>query len=97
MSRTNNKDIGLLILRVVTGVTMFAFHGLPKIMGGPELWKKIGLSMANLGINFFPMVWGGLAALTETLGAILVIIGLWSRPASLFLALTMLVATVFHL
>jgi len=98
MSRINNKrDIGLLILRVVVGLAMFAFHGLPKIMGGPELWEKIGQSMGNLGIHFLPTFWGFAAAFTETAGAILLILGLWARPTSIFLALTMIIAAISHL
>ncbi len=93
----NKRDLGLLILRVVVGVTMFAFHGLPKMMGGPDLWGKIGSSMGNLGIHFLPSFWGFSAALVETVGAILVILGLWSRPASLLLAFTMVIAMVSHL
>ena len=93
----NKKDLGLLLLRVVVGATMFAFHGFPKMAGGPELWEKIGSSMANLGIHFFPTFWGFSAALVETVGAVLVILGLWSRHASLLLAFTMLIATVSHL
>src|SRR5690606_25550170 len=93
----NKKDLGLLLLRVVVGTTMFAFHGLPKMAGGPELWEKIGSSMTNVGIHFFPTFWGFSAALVETVGAILVILGLQNKPASLLLAFTMLIATVFHL
>lgn len=98
MSRTNSsKDIGLLILRVVIGICMIAFHGLPKLIGGPEKWEKIGLAMGNLGINFWPSFWGFAAAMTESVCALFLIIGLWSRPNALLLAFTMLIAAITHL
>lgn len=93
----NKKDIGLLIIRVVIGMTMFAFHGLPKITGGPETWKKIGESMRYVGIDFLPTAWGFAAAIVESLGAFLLVIGLWTRPTSLLLAFTMLIAVIMHL
>lgn len=96
-TQTKKKDIGLLIIRVVIGGTMLAFHGLPKLTKGPEAWEKIGLSMSNIGINFFPSVWGFSAAMVETFGAIFIIIGLWIRPSSILLAFTMLIALISHL
>lgn len=97
MKRRNSKDIGLLIIRVVLGTTMIAFHGVPKIMGGVETLEKIGSSMRYIGINFLPVVWGGVAAAVEVIAAALFILGLWTRPASALLATTMLVATIYHL
>lgn len=94
----NSKiDTGLLIIRLVLGATMLAFHGLPKLMGGVETWTKIGNSMSNLGINFMPTVFGFSAGLVESLGSVLLILGLWTRPAAIFLSLTMVVATANHL
>lgn len=97
MRLAKSKDIGLLIIRVVLGVTMIAFHGIPKITGGVEMLEKIGGSMRYIGINFLPVVWGGAAAAVEIVAAGLFILGLWTRPASVLLAVTMLVATVYHL
>jgi len=95
--RNSKIDIGLLIIRLVIGATMITFHGLPKLMGGPELWTKIGGSMSNLGINFMPTVFGFSAGLVESLGSVFLMLGLWTKPASIFLALTMLVAALNHL
>ena len=72
-------------------------HGLPKIMGGTEKWEWLGEQMSLLGITFFPVAWGFLAALTETLGGLLLIIGFYTRAAAFFLLGVMFVATVFHL
>ncbi len=90
------KNTGLLFMRIGLG-TMFIFHGYPKLLGGPEQWTAVGGAMKHLGVNFFPVGWGLLAAVTETFGGFLVIMGLAFRPATLLLAITMLVATTMHL
>lgn len=88
--------IGLLVLRLGIGISFF-FHGLPKIMGGPEQWEILGKSMANLGINFAPTFWGFLAALSECLGGLLIATGILFRASSFFLAISMMVALIMHL
>ena len=91
----NYRNAGLLIILVGLGL-MFIKYGFPKLAGGPDFWAKIGGSMGNLGIHFFPVVWGFLAAITETFGGFLLIIGLFSRPVCIALAFTMLVAALNH-
>lgn len=76
---------------------MLLFHGIPKISGGIEKIEKIGQSMKHIGITFLPMVWGGIATGVEVVGALLFMIGLWTRQVSALLAVTMLVATISHL
>jgi putative oxidoreductase len=92
-----NKNFGLLILRIGVGISFFLVHGLPKIQGGPALWEKLGGSMGNLGIDFAPMFWGFMAAASEFGGGLLLILGLFTRTSSAFLAFTMLVAAANHL
>lgn len=92
-----NRDLGLLLLRVGIGVSMLALHGWGKISGGPEVWERVGGNMSHLGITAFPVVWGFLAAFSEFVGSILLILGLFFRPAALLLAFTMLVASLRHL
>ena len=87
---------GLLILRIGMGA-MFVFHGSPKMFGGPEKWERIGGAMANFGLDFFPAFWGFLAAASEFGGGIFLMVGYLTRPACLFLTITMLVAAVSHL
>lgn len=94
--KNNWLHIGLLILRVGIGITIF-FHGLPKIMGGPERWEMLGSTMSNLGINFAPTFWGFMAAFAETVGGILFALGLFFRPAAFLLVGTMIVALTMHL
>lgn len=87
------RDAGLLFLRLGLG-TAFIIHGLPKLTGGPKLWAGLGSSMNHLGIDFFPTFWGFMAAATEGIGGILLILGFCHRPVCLLLAFTMVVATL---
>ncbi len=90
------KDLGLLIMRIGLGIS-FLIHGVPKLMGGPEKWEALGGAMGALGISFAPVFWGFMAGLSEAAGGILLIIGLFFRPACLILAITMAVALNMHI
>ncbi len=92
-----NKDLGLFILRLGVGLSMAIFHGYGKIAGGPERWERIGGAIGNLGISFLPTLWGFLAAFSEFFCSIFLILGILFRPAALFLACTMFIATLNHL
>ena len=89
------RNSGLLLIRIGVGISMMV-HGFPKISGGPDLWEKIGGSMKVLGIEFLPVFWGFMAGASETFGGFLLILGLFSRPACLFLLITMIVAACTH-
>lgn len=90
-------DVALLLLRVGIGASMLLFHGWGKISGGPERWEAVGGAMSNLGIDFLPTFWGFLAALSESLGSLLLAVGLLARPSAFLLAGTMSVAALGHL
>ena len=90
------RDQGLLILRIGLGI-MFMYHGAPKLFGGPEFWHKLGMAMGFLGIHFLPDFWGFMAAFAEFAGGILLIGGLFFRPACLLLVIDMIVAMLMHL
>jgi putative oxidoreductase len=90
------RDAGLLFLRIGLGVS-FLIHGFPKLLGGPEKWTALGGAMGLLGLDFAPLFWGLMAALSETLGGLLLMLGIFFRPACLFLALTMAVALNMHI
>ena len=76
---------------------MFMVHGVPKIMGGSELWAKLGGAMGNFGIHFWPTLWGFLAAISEGGGGLLMITGLFFMPAMALMFITMTVAATHHL
>ena len=90
------RDAGLLILRIGIGI-LFIRHGYVKLSGGPETWTGLGHALSALGIGFAPTFMGLLAALSEFVGGILLILGLLTRPACFFLLCTMVVATSMHL
>ena len=81
----------LLIIRVVLGIIFFA-HGAQKVFGwfgGPGLRGVIGYFRQALGV---PAPLTVLAALTELLGGLAMIVGLLVRPAAVGLIIVMLVA-----
>lgn len=92
-----HADLGLLLLRVGVGLSMILFHGWGKLTGGPERWERIGANMGNLGIDFAPMFWGLMAAVSETFCSALLALGVLFRPAAALLAFTMIVASLRHL
>ncbi|WP_443937136.1 DoxX family protein [Pedobacter sp. MW01-1-1] len=89
------RNTGLLLLRIGIGV-MFIIHGFPKLAGGPTGWEGLGGSMKVIGINFLPILWGFMAAVTETFGGFLLVLGLFFRPALILLVFTMIIASLVH-
>jgi len=89
------RNTGLLLLRLGIGI-MFIIHGFPKLAGGPDGWVKLGGSMKVAGIDFLPVFWGFMAAVSETFGGFLLIVGLFFRPALILLIITMIIAALVH-
>lgn len=69
-------------------------HGAGKLFGGPQRWEAVGRAMQHVGVDFAPVLWGLLAALTEFFGGFLLLLGLFVRPVSLALAAVMAVASL---
>lgn len=90
----NYRNAGLFIARTGIGAMMI-FHGLPKI-AHPEKWAGLGEAMGSLHIHFWPTFWGFVAALTETVGGLFSILGLWFRLVSLFMIFLFMVASLHH-
>jgi len=96
---TNRKtalNIALLVLRIGIGISFVFVYGYEKIFAGPETWADLGSNMAVLGITFWPVVWGFMAAFAEFVGGILLMLGLVFRPALVLLSGTMIVAAIGH-
>lgn len=89
LSAGSDPNPGLLILRVFLGAAMLS-HGWGKLFGGLEQFTGY---VASLGIPF-PAVTAFLAAFAESIGAILLAIGLLTRPAAFLMAATMAVAAL---
>jgi putative oxidoreductase len=92
-----HRDLGLLVLRVIVGISMAVHHGWGKMTGGMEAWERVGGGMASFGITFAPAMWGFLASFAEFGGSLLLVLGVLFRPAAAMLAFTMLVAMAVHL
>jgi putative oxidoreductase len=90
------SDAGILFMRIGIGFAFIFVHGWGKISGGPAMWEKIGSAMGNYGLSFAPTFWGFMASVSEFGGGILILLGLFTRPASAFMAFTMLTAFLVH-
>jgi putative oxidoreductase len=87
----NYKNFGILVARVGLGIMMF-LHGLPKLTGGPEKWASLGQNIAHLHIHFYPVFWGFMSAITETIGGLFCVLGLWFRLVCLLMFINFIVA-----
>lgn len=91
-TRDTSTSLGLLILRIGTGLLMLFGHGLAKLQGFAE--KKSGFPVPD----FFPLKYMSpsvslVAAIGAEVGcAALLVLGLATRPAAFILAFTMTVA-----
>lgn len=95
-SSEESMKTAIFLLRAGFGI-MFILHGYPKITGGVDTWTWLGESMGLVGLGFAPAFWGFMAAISEFIGGILLVLGLLTRPAALFMAFTMLIATIMHI
>ena len=89
-------NVGILIIRIVIGL-MFVYHGYPKIMGGEAKWHQLGRAMSFLGIAFYPVFWGFMAAVAEFVGGLALTLGFLTRTFCILIACTMTVAFFFHI
>jgi len=89
------SDVGLLLMRVGIGALFMMVHGFPKLAGGPGKCESVGKAVGYLSIDFGHTAWGFAAAVTETLGGLLLIIGWFQRPTALALFVTMMVASIW--
>lgn len=83
-------DLGLLLLRIIAGLSLAFGHGLGKIPPSEGFVSMVG----NLGMPA-PGLFAWLSGLAEFGGGILLALGLLTRPASLFIILNMTVALIF--
>ena len=83
---SRSTDLGLLILRLGTGLTMAFAHGLGKLPPSPGLIE----GTAEMGFPL-PTLFAWAAALSEFVGGLLIALGLATRPAAFFVACTMAV------
>lgn len=85
-------DFGPLVIRLALGA-VFIGHGAQKLFGawdGPGLDGVVGM-VGSMGFRP-PYLWALALSLTEFVGGILVLVGLFTRYAALALAIDMVVA-----
>ena len=88
---SDDANVGLLLLRVFVGAAMLT-HGIPKITGGPEFWAGLGATMGKIGAPGPAVFWGFMAAVAESVGALLLLLGALTTVASFLLVINMSVA-----
>jgi putative oxidoreductase len=81
------SDLGKLVLRLALGVLLL-LHGVAKIASGAA--PILGL-MTKMGL---PSMLGYLVYAGEVLAPLLLIVGFWTRPAALVVAINMVVAVL---
>lgn len=91
----NYRNTGILLMRAGLGIMMIT-HGYPKLMGGPDLWTKLGGSVGLIGIHFAPLFWGLMAAIAEAVGGLMIVLGWFFRPACLLILFTLVIASLHH-
>lgn len=87
MQNQKSEDLGKLLLRAALAI-LILLHGIAKIMGGVGFITGM---VAKMGL---PPALGYLVYIGEVLAPILVLIGVWTRPAALIVAINMVVAIV---
>ena len=77
---------------------MLLNHGINKITAGTEKWNRLGSALTDLiGFEFLSTFFGFMASFSESIAALLIAFGLFTRSASVLLFTTMLVASIKHL
>jgi len=86
------SDWGLLILRIAMGI-IFLVHGWPKLNPNGPMKGPAGFAgfLKQMGVPL-PMFFAWVVALMETVGAVLLILGLGTRILAVGFAIGMLVA-----
>lgn len=84
-------SIGVLALRLMTGLMMLIGHGLPKLQNYAVLKDKFGLNVFPFQ-QFTPSINLMLCIAAELGAAALIIIGLCTRPAAFLLGFAMVIA-----
>jgi putative oxidoreductase len=83
----NSPSLGSLILRLFVGTSMAFAHGLGKLPPSQQFVDGV----TTIGFPL-PEFFAWAAAISEFLGGLLIVAGLFTRYAALFLGITMIVA-----
>jgi putative oxidoreductase len=89
-TRSRNTDMGLLLLRVGTGLNIFIKHGLEKLTGYSRMMQHFSDPIhigAHASLAF--------ALLSDSICTLLIAAGLFTRPASAVVLINLLTAFFF--
>lgn len=87
-------ETSYLILRFTFGIIMCYYHGWSKLLSDTSRWERLGNTLTKwIGLDALKIPLGFMAAFSESIGALLIAIGLLTRPAAFLLGITMLVAS----
>ena len=94
-STKSYTNTALLLGRAATGFLMVKLHGWSKLMAGTDRWEGLGSKLAQtIGLDFMSIPLGFMASFAESIAAILLILGLTTRPAAFLIAFTMMIASI---
>ena len=97
LGNLKNTDVGLLIVRITFGGFMYCNHGHAKLLGGIDRWYGLGGALTNLiGLESLRTFFGLMASLSESIFALFIVAGLFTRISSSLLGFTMFIATLRH-
>jgi putative oxidoreductase len=92
-------QIGLLVLRILPGYLLAKNHGWGKITH-PEKWEWLGSTVTKYfggALDFASPAIGFVAAFSESICAVLVLVGLFTQPAAVLVGGTMFMAAMHHI
>lgn len=93
LSQPHWPNLGLLLLRFATGSLMCYLHGWSKLFAGTDRWEKLGSGLSQLmGVDILSIPLGFMASFAESIAALFITIGFYTRPSAFLLAFTMMVA-----
>jgi|TARA_B100001093_G_scaffold171743_1_gene164572 putative oxidoreductase len=73
---------------------MCYYHGWSKLLSDTSRWERLGNTLTKwIGLDALKIPLGFMAAFSESIGALLIAIGLLTRPAAFLIGITMLVAS----
>ena len=93
-NRSLFPDTSYFALRFCTGIFMCYYHGWSKLLSDSSHWERLGNTLTqSIGLDVLSVPLGFMAAFSESIGALLIALGLLTRPAAFLLGITMLVAS----
>ena len=97
--RQKLQDVSLFVLRFLPSYYMIVNHGWKKITN-PQKWERYGNFFTKYFgdfLDFANIPFGFMASFSESFCAVMVLLGIFTQPASMLIAFTMFVAAMHHI